>query len=141
MQTNLSNRYEIYQPEDLTWGSSTESGEWTGIVGDVQNNLADFGLVMSLLHERLSIIDYPQVYSSEPLTPISRKALPLPAYLAPARPFTSWFLENLEKARETILHSTNVIIFIGRYCVAHSADYKFSIRSAYVHVKHFHQQL
>ena len=60
----------------------------TGIMGDLQYEKADFGVVTFIRQERLSIIDYPSVYSNDAMIPISRKASPLPAYLAPTRPFS-----------------------------------------------------
>lgn len=75
-------------PWDNQWGTSTASGNWTGIVGTLQHHKADFSMMLSWMETRLPIVDYSRIYLSEPLVMITLKPLPLSQAFALVRPFS-----------------------------------------------------
>ncbi|KAG7154075.1 Glutamate receptor 2-like 15, partial [Homarus americanus] len=76
-------------PWDNQWGTSTESGNWTGIVGTLQHHKADFSMMLSWMETRLPVVDYSRIYASEPLVMITSKPLPLSQSFALVRPFSA----------------------------------------------------
>ncbi|KAG7166092.1 Glutamate receptor-like 54, partial [Homarus americanus] len=84
----LNFTYEMRVPWDNQWGTSTESGNWTGVVGTLQHHKADFSMVLSWMRGRYQVVDYTRIYASEPIVMIMSKPRPLPQYLALVRPFT-----------------------------------------------------
>lgn len=78
-------------PWDNQWGTSTDSGNWTGIVGTLQHHQADFSMMLSWLYNRLPVVDYSRIYSSEPLVFVTSKPLPLAQALALVRPYSGQF--------------------------------------------------
>ena len=79
-------------PWDKQWGTSTESGNWTGIVGTLQYHEADFSQMLSWMLERKKVLDYSRIYASEPLNVITIKPQPLPRSLSLVRPLSGIFL-------------------------------------------------
>ncbi|XP_066952407.1 glutamate receptor ionotropic, kainate 4-like [Macrobrachium rosenbergii] len=84
----LNFSYEMRVPWDNQWGTSTANGNWTGIVGTLQYHKGDFSMMLSWLENRLPVVDYSRVYSSEPLVMVTAKSAPLPQSFALVRPFT-----------------------------------------------------
>lgn len=81
-------RYEMRTPWDRTWGVFEDNGNWTGTVGTLQYDKADFSMILSWLSERFPYVEYTRVYVSEPLITVTLKAKALPQFLALARPFS-----------------------------------------------------
>ncbi|XP_071518154.1 uncharacterized protein [Panulirus ornatus] len=92
MLTTIANKlnftYEMRVPWDDQWGTSTPSGNWSGIVGTLQHHQADFSMMLSWLETRLPVLDYSTIYASEPLVMITSKPLPLSQAFALVRPFS-----------------------------------------------------
>ncbi|XP_068240998.1 glutamate receptor ionotropic, delta-2-like, partial [Palaemon carinicauda] len=84
----LNFSYEMRVPWDNQWGTSTPNGNWTGIVGTLQYHKGDFSMMLSWLENRLPVVDYSRVYSSEPLVMVTAKSKPLSQSFALVRPFT-----------------------------------------------------
>ena len=75
-------------PWDNQWGTSTDTGNWTGIVGTLQHHKADFSMMLSWMEARMSAVDYSRIYASEPLNIICIKPQPLPRSLSLIRPLS-----------------------------------------------------
>ncbi|KAK3879215.1 hypothetical protein Pcinc_016209 [Petrolisthes cinctipes] len=88
VSSRLNFTYEMRVPWDNQWGTSAESGNWTGIVGTLQHHKADFSMMLSWLYNRLPVVDYSRIYTSEPLVMVTSKPLPLTKALALVRPFS-----------------------------------------------------
>ncbi|KAK8381627.1 hypothetical protein O3P69_018612 [Scylla paramamosain] len=80
--------YEMRVPWDDQWGTSTPSGNWTGVVGTLQYHKADFSLLLSWLRGRYQVVEYSRIYVNEPIVMIMLKPGPLPQYLALIRPLS-----------------------------------------------------
>ncbi|XP_042233714.1 glutamate receptor ionotropic, kainate 3-like [Homarus americanus] len=85
--SHLNFTYELREPLDNNWGTPVGDGTWTGIVGDLQLEQADFSLDLTLSHSRSRVIDFSRVYNHDPLIIVSLKPAPLPRQLALTRPF------------------------------------------------------
>ncbi|XP_042242547.1 probable glutamate receptor isoform X1 [Homarus americanus] len=79
--------YEIREPWDRNWGTPAGGGNWTGIVGTLQHEQADFSLDLTVTASRSLVVDYSRVYSNDPIVIITLKPAPLPRNLALTRPF------------------------------------------------------
>ncbi|XP_050705405.1 glutamate receptor U1-like [Eriocheir sinensis] len=90
--TSLRNSYTIREPEDCLWGLEASGGNWTGIVGTLQYEKADFSMDLTLTPQRAAIVEYGRVYIGEEMAILSLKPRPLPEYLALFRPLegTVW---------------------------------------------------
>ncbi|XP_050714953.1 glutamate receptor ionotropic, kainate glr-3-like isoform X2 [Eriocheir sinensis] len=84
----LNFTYEMRAPWDNQWGTSTSSGNWTGVVGTLQHQKADFSMMLSYMPTRLSIVHYSGIYASEPLVMVTSKPRPLSQASALIRPFS-----------------------------------------------------
>ncbi|XP_066970003.1 probable glutamate receptor [Macrobrachium rosenbergii] len=82
----LNFTYNMRVPWDNQWGTSTKTGNWTGIIGELQHHKADFSMVMSWIWGRFQVVDFSRIYASEPIVMIMSKPRPLPQYLALVRP-------------------------------------------------------
>lgn len=82
-------RYEVKEPEDCQWGLEAEGGNWTGIVGTLQHEKADFSMDLTLTPQRAAVVDFCRVYIDENLVILSLKPQPPPEYLSLIRPFES----------------------------------------------------
>ncbi|KAK4318235.1 hypothetical protein Pmani_010745 [Petrolisthes manimaculis] len=87
LAASLNFTYEVMEPEDCMWGQDDEHGNWSGIVGLLQYQEADFSLNLSPTSTRLAAIDFSVIYSQDTTVIISPKPKPLPRYLALLRPF------------------------------------------------------
>ncbi|XP_053634054.2 glutamate receptor-like isoform X1 [Cherax quadricarinatus] len=84
----LNFTYEMRPPLVEQFGLPLEDGNWTGTVGMLQHQQADFSLVLSPTPGRTQVVDFTRVYASEPLCIISLKPRPLPQHLQLIRPFS-----------------------------------------------------
>ncbi|XP_076049370.1 uncharacterized protein LOC143030050 [Oratosquilla oratoria] len=84
---NLNFTYQYRKPADNQWGQSTDTGNWTGIVGELQYHFGDMSMMLSWMEKRLPIVSYSRIYTSEPLVMLTSRAKPLPQWLALVRPF------------------------------------------------------
>ncbi|KAG7165816.1 Glutamate receptor-like 69 [Homarus americanus] len=83
----LNFTYELREPLDKKWGTRADDGNWTGIVGTLQHQQADFSLDLTLTESRSRVMDYSRVYYQDPIVIVSPKPTPLPRHLALTRPF------------------------------------------------------
>nr|XP_045626202.1 glutamate receptor ionotropic, delta-1-like isoform X1 [Procambarus clarkii] len=81
--------YRYVAPEDSQWGRRDHNGTWTGMIGMVIHEQADWAVSdITFSAQRELYVDFcqPFVYdASELVTP---RAKPLPRWLGPVRPFT-----------------------------------------------------
>ncbi|XP_071545440.1 glutamate receptor ionotropic, kainate 4-like [Panulirus ornatus] len=87
----LNFTYTVREPLDGQWGILKEDGTWTGIVGELQNQLVDFTMDSTLTPQRAAVLDYSRVYIDESVVILSSKPRPLPEYLSLIRPFEVHF--------------------------------------------------
>lgn len=80
-------RYTVREPEDGQWGLLADGGNWTGLVGILQYEKADFSLDITLTQERLKVVDFSTLYGEDLVVIVSPKPKPLPEYLSLVRPF------------------------------------------------------
>ncbi|XP_071535578.1 glutamate receptor ionotropic, kainate 4-like [Panulirus ornatus] len=80
--------YEVREPWDGLWGVDSGNGNWTGIVGFLQHQRADFGFDLNLTPTRLKVLDFSIPYVRESIAIFSLKPGLLPQHLAIIRPFT-----------------------------------------------------
>ncbi|KAK7086540.1 hypothetical protein SK128_005979, partial [Halocaridina rubra] len=85
----LNFTYEIRAPWDMQWGNPIGNGNWTGIVGTLQHNKADFSTVMAPNSARLAVLGHARAYTADTLVVTSLKPQPLTQYLLVVRPFTA----------------------------------------------------
>ena len=78
---------EMIRPSDNKWGTNDEFGNFSGTVGVLQHDLADFSMLLSWSSTRIKAIEFTRAYSKEPLILISLKPQPLPQFLSLIRPF------------------------------------------------------
>ncbi|XP_068228668.1 glutamate receptor ionotropic, kainate glr-3-like [Palaemon carinicauda] len=79
--------YETYAPWTQQFGVRTEGGNWTGLVGAIQFNIADFSTIVAPTRERFEVIDTTRVYLSDVLSVVSLKPDLIPQYLVIVKPF------------------------------------------------------
>ncbi|KAK8400949.1 hypothetical protein O3P69_002614 [Scylla paramamosain] len=89
---HLNYSYEVREPEDGLWGLETTGGNWTGTVGTLQHEKADFSMELTITLQRKAVVDFCRAYIGEDMSILSLKPTPLPEYLALFRPFegTLW---------------------------------------------------
>ncbi|XP_071545442.1 uncharacterized protein [Panulirus ornatus] len=80
--------YEVREPRDGQWGVDPGDGNWTGSVGALQQERADFCLVLTVNPTRIKIVEFTVPYFREPIVIFSLKPGLLPQHLAIIRPFT-----------------------------------------------------
>ncbi|XP_071525270.1 glutamate receptor ionotropic, kainate 4-like [Panulirus ornatus] len=86
--THLNFTYEVREPWDGTWGVPLGGGNFSGIVGTLQHEQADFSLNLTPSPSRMKVISHSRIYSYDPLLIVSRKPGTLPRRFALLRPFT-----------------------------------------------------
>ncbi|KAG7171101.1 glutamate [NMDA] receptor subunit 1-like [Homarus americanus] len=84
----LNFTYDIREPLDRQWGVPGEGDNFTGIVGELQHQQADFSLDLTVTPQRAAVVQYCRVYIDESVIIMSSKPRPLPEYLSLIRPFT-----------------------------------------------------
>ncbi|XP_076049358.1 putative glutamate receptor [Oratosquilla oratoria] len=82
---NFTAAYRL--PEDGKFGYPTSSGNWTGIVGQLQYYKTDFSNVLSVNEGRSKVVDFSVSYPGEPIVMILSAPRPLPQWTALMRPF------------------------------------------------------
>ncbi|XP_069947815.1 uncharacterized protein [Cherax quadricarinatus] len=80
--------YELREPLDGEWGSLTTGNNWSGIVGTLQHERADFSLDITLSPSREEAMAYSIIYFYDPYRIVSLQPKLLPRHLALIRPFT-----------------------------------------------------
>ena len=80
-------RYDVREPEDEQWGLEISGGNWTGIVGTLQHEKADFSMDLTLTPQRAAVVEFSRVYIDEDTVILSTKPRPLPEYLSLINPF------------------------------------------------------
>ncbi|KAG7156362.1 Glutamate receptor-like 15, partial [Homarus americanus] len=95
MAAKLNFTYEMRPPLIEEFGLPLGDGNWTGTVGTLQHQQADFSLILSPTPERLLVVDFSRIYNPESLTILSLKPKPLPQHLALIRPFEGHLWMNL----------------------------------------------
>ncbi|XP_063869660.1 glutamate receptor ionotropic, delta-2-like [Scylla paramamosain] len=78
--------YEGREPADRQWGVPGSGGNWTGIVGTLQHELADFSMDLTRTPGRSEVVEYSRIYIDESIVILSSKPKPLPEYLSLIRP-------------------------------------------------------
>ncbi|XP_069941780.1 probable glutamate receptor [Cherax quadricarinatus] len=85
--TKLNFTYKLREPWDRNWGTPASGGNWTGIVGTLQHQQADFSLDLTITAPRSQVIDYSRFYNYDTIVIVSLKPTLLPRSLALIRPF------------------------------------------------------
>ncbi|XP_064113638.1 uncharacterized protein LOC135220338 [Macrobrachium nipponense] len=85
----LNFTYLLREPWDDEWGLLGPGGNFSGIVGTLQYEKADFSFMLTATPGRSRVMDYSRVYAGDPFVIVSLKPQALPRYLAIVRPFTS----------------------------------------------------
>ena len=98
----LPSRYEVREPEDGQWGLLTSNGNWTGLVGTLQHENADFSVDITVTRQRSEVVDFTAIYIQEPVVILSSKPRPLPEYLSLVRPLEGKF--TVKSSQIFILH-------------------------------------
>ncbi|XP_071546586.1 glutamate receptor ionotropic, delta-2-like [Panulirus ornatus] len=78
--------YEVREPLDGKWGLPGKGKNWTGIIGTLQHQQADFTLDITLTPQRAEVVEFSRVYIDESIVILSSKPRPLPEYLSLIRP-------------------------------------------------------
>lgn len=68
------------------FGLPLGDGNWSGTVGTLQHEEADFSFVLSMMPGRMKVVDYSRIYNTESLCIMSSKPKILPQYLQIIRP-------------------------------------------------------
>ncbi|XP_069995942.1 glutamate receptor ionotropic, kainate 2-like [Penaeus vannamei] len=85
----LNFTYVVREPWDRQWGVYREdTGNWTGIVGTLQHERADFSLGVAPTADRLQVMQHSRVYMPESFVIVSLEPQPLPQSLSLVRPYT-----------------------------------------------------
>ncbi|XP_066970136.1 glutamate receptor ionotropic, delta-2-like [Macrobrachium rosenbergii] len=84
--------FEVREPWDGEWGLPNEYGNFSGIVGTLQYEKADFSFLLTPLPVRLLGMDIGAVFIEDPFMILSHEPGPLPRSLAIVAPFgdTVW---------------------------------------------------
>ncbi|ROT73751.1 Variant Ionotropic Glutamate Receptor [Penaeus vannamei] len=104
----LNFTYEMRTPWDNQWGTSSPSGNWTGIVGTLQHHKGDFSMMLSWMEPRLPIVDYSRIYASEPLVMVTSKPKPLSQAFALVRPFAGYDVSS--RTRDRIVKTSPIFL-------------------------------
>ncbi|MPC28146.1 Glutamate receptor ionotropic, delta-1 [Portunus trituberculatus] len=82
----LNFTYIMREPTDKLWGAAAGGGNWTGVVGTLQHELADLSMDLTLTPGRAEVVEFSRAYIDESLVILSSKPKPLPEYLSVVRP-------------------------------------------------------
>ena len=83
------------EPDDCQWGLEGSGGNWTGIVGTLQHEKADFSMDLTLTSERATAVNFCRVYIDENMVILSSKPRPPPEYLSLIKPFEGNKIPNV----------------------------------------------
>lgn len=76
----------VKEPEDGLWGLHSGGGNWTGVVGTLQHEKADFSMTLTLTPQRSAVVEYTRAFMIQESAILSLKPRVLPEYLALLRP-------------------------------------------------------
>ena len=99
------------EPTDKKWGAAANEGNWTGVVGTLQHEMADFSMDLTLTPGRAEVVEFSRAYIDESLVILSSKPKPLPEYLSVIRPLEGVSFIIYYKGGDTIyvnMTSTNI---------------------------------
>ncbi|XP_063870826.1 uncharacterized protein LOC135106004 isoform X2 [Scylla paramamosain] len=82
----LNFTYILREPTDKLWGAAAGGGNWTGVVGTLQHEMADLSMDLTLTPGRAEVVEFSMAYIDESLVILSSKPKPLPEYLSVVRP-------------------------------------------------------
>ncbi|XP_054715427.1 glutamate receptor ionotropic, kainate 5-like [Uloborus diversus] len=88
-------KHKILVPEDNEWGRINKNGSWTGLIGMLQRNEADFAISsVSVTEERSFAVDFSVPYVIEKYLFVTRAPGTLPRYISILSPFskTLWII-------------------------------------------------
>ena len=89
------NSYEARPPKVPQFGLPLGDGNWSGTVGTLQHEEADFSFLLSITPGRMKVVDFSRIYRSESLCIMSPKPKTLPQYLQLIKPLSGsliWLL-------------------------------------------------
>ncbi|KAK8385133.1 hypothetical protein O3P69_012137 [Scylla paramamosain] len=86
----LNLTYEARPPKEPQFGLPLSNGTWSGTVGILQREEADFSLVLSPTPGRMKVIEYSRIYLSESLCILSPRPHAVPQYLQLIKPLSGW---------------------------------------------------
>ncbi|XP_063840777.1 glutamate receptor ionotropic, kainate 3-like [Scylla paramamosain] len=84
---HLNFTYETHEPLDRQWGSDLGEGNWSGLVGTLQRQEADFSTTITPTAERLLIMRHSKIYASDPFVLVSLKTQAKAEHMAIVKPF------------------------------------------------------
>ncbi|XP_071533869.1 ionotropic receptor 21a-like [Panulirus ornatus] len=79
--------YQVWEPRDRQWGLQIENGSWTGTVSVLQDQQADFSLLLTLTSSRMQAVQFSAIYLRTTIVILSLKPKLLPQHMAIIRPF------------------------------------------------------
>lgn len=85
------NRYEVREPKDNQWGLPIGGGNWSGIVGGLMKEEADFCIDLTLTPQRAEVVEFSRVFIDESVVILSPKPMPVPEFLSLVTPLESEF--------------------------------------------------
>ncbi|XP_069160906.1 glutamate receptor ionotropic, kainate glr-3 isoform X2 [Procambarus clarkii] len=84
---HLNFTYEMREPLDKQWGIPGSGGNWTGVMGELQQQRADHTTMLMLTPGRSRVVQFSKLYTNDPIVLVSLKPQPLPRHLSIIRPF------------------------------------------------------
>lgn len=69
-------RYEVREPLDGQWGVRGADGHFTGVVGNLEREVSDVGMVLTPTPDRLKVMDHSRIYGEGAFVIISLKPRP-----------------------------------------------------------------
>ncbi|XP_045118928.1 probable glutamate receptor isoform X2 [Portunus trituberculatus] len=101
---HLNFTYETHEPLDRQWGSDLGGGNWTGLVGTLQRQEADFSTTITPTAARLLIMRHSKIYASDPFVIVSLKTQTKAEHMAIAKPFPGevWVMVGVSVAASGI---------------------------------------
>ncbi|XP_066966026.1 probable glutamate receptor [Macrobrachium rosenbergii] len=88
MSSGMNFTYNVRSPKDMQTGYQLQNGSWTGVVGVLQKNEADFTTLIGTTSERTTVMDLTTTAYLDHMIITSLKPQLLPQYLVFFRPFT-----------------------------------------------------
>ncbi|GIY50268.1 tubulin-specific chaperone E [Caerostris darwini] len=86
----LNAELRLVYTEDISWGQLQADGNWTGMVGKLQKDLADIAVFyMGMREDRMGVVDFSPSYTTEDVIFVIKKEGYLPKSLAFIKTFDS----------------------------------------------------
>ncbi|XP_066967131.1 uncharacterized protein [Macrobrachium rosenbergii] len=95
LSAGMNFTYDVRSPKDMQLGYRLENGSWTGAVGAIYNNEADFSTLIGTNPERATFMDLKTTIYIDQIMITSLKPQLLPEYLAFFRPLTGGYFSFL----------------------------------------------